>query len=115
MLPYPPIGTGEECHKKSTADNSTVSVNGLQEGTCLPAPQNGLCGHKHGDRNHLHCDALGTPSKSETTMNGNRENKSCSAETTVWIRCDVYDTGIGIPGMLAYYLIIGMYSLLNNR
>lgn len=97
VLPYPPIGTGEECHKKSTADNSTVSVNGLQEGTCLPAPQNGLCGHKHGDRNHLHCDALGTPSKSETTMNGNRENKSCSAETTVWIRCDVYDTGIGIP------------------
>ncbi|XP_038899360.1 histidine kinase 5 [Benincasa hispida] len=97
VLPYPPIGTGEECHKKSTADNSTVPVHGLQEGTCLPASQNGLSGQKHGDRNNLHCDAPGTPSKSETTMNGNRENKSCSTETTVWICCDVYDTGIGIP------------------
>lgn len=102
MLPYPPTGKGEECHKKSTADNATLPANGLQEGTCPPAPQNGSCGQKHGDRNNLHCDAPGTPSKSETTMNGNRENKSCSPETTVWIRCDVYDTGIGIPGMLAY-------------
>ncbi|KAL4022168.1 hypothetical protein IC575_015893 [Cucumis melo] len=97
VLPYPPIGTGEECHKKSTADNLTVPVNSLQDGTCLLASQNGLCGQKHSDRNHLHCDGPGTPSKSETTMNGNRENKSCSSETTVWIRCDVYDTGIGIP------------------
>ncbi|XP_022940285.1 histidine kinase 5-like [Cucurbita moschata] len=97
VLPYPPMGKGEECHKKSTADNSTVSVHGLQGGTCLPAPQNGLRGQKHGDRNHLHCDAPGTPNKSETIMNGNRESKSCSPETTVWIRCDVYDTGIGIP------------------
>ncbi|XP_023535220.1 histidine kinase 5-like [Cucurbita pepo subsp. pepo] len=97
VLPYPPIGKGEESPKKSTADNSTVPVNGWQEGTCLPTPQNGSRGQKHGDRNHLHFDAPGTPSKSETTQNGNRENESCSPETTVWIRCDVFDTGIGIP------------------
>ncbi|XP_040872220.1 histidine kinase 5-like [Glycine max] len=30
-------------------------------------------------------------------MNGDTEEQPYSAETTVWIRCDVYDTGIGIP------------------
>nr|KYP70303.1 Signal transduction histidine-protein kinase barA [Cajanus cajan] len=35
-----------------------------------------------------------TPNQSTISMN---EEQPHSAETTVWIRCDVYDTGIGIP------------------
>ncbi|KAK1290149.1 Histidine kinase 5 [Acorus calamus] len=35
--------------------------------------------------------------KSQTTPEGNTENHPHPHETTVWIRCDVYDTGIGIP------------------
>nr|KYP42904.1 Sensor protein rcsC [Cajanus cajan] len=33
----------------------------------------------------------------ECSMNGDTEEQTHSTETTVWIRCDVYDTGIGIP------------------
>ncbi|XP_004292894.1 PREDICTED: histidine kinase 5-like [Fragaria vesca subsp. vesca] len=36
--------------------------------------------------------------KSEASMNGDKEGEPHSSETkTVWLRCDVYDTGIGIP------------------
>ncbi|KAL5074483.1 hypothetical protein RYX36_013467 [Vicia faba] len=31
------------------------------------------------------------------SMNGDKEDQHHSAETSVWIGCDVYDTGIGIP------------------
>ncbi|KAK1323013.1 Histidine kinase 5 [Acorus calamus] len=34
---------------------------------------------------------------SQTMPEGNTENHPHPHETTVWIRCDVYDTGIGIP------------------
>ncbi|XP_045823633.1 histidine kinase 5-like [Trifolium pratense] len=34
---------------------------------------------------------------SECSMNDDTEDQTRSTETTVWIRCDVYDTGIGIP------------------
>lgn len=31
-------------------------------------------------------------------VNGDGEEQNGEPETTVWICCDVYDTGIGIPG-----------------
>ncbi|KAK2452808.1 Histidine kinase 5 [Trifolium repens] len=34
---------------------------------------------------------------SESSINDDTEDETRSTETTVWIRCDVYDTGIGIP------------------
>ena len=42
-----------------------------------------------------------TPNKTEAPRTEDMEEQSHSPEeTTVWIRCDVYDTGIGIPGKL---------------
>lgn len=46
---------------------------------------------------------LNTDHSSVSTQNGvlldkRTENGSHSHETVVWIRCDVKDTGIGIPG-----------------
>ncbi|CAI8609728.1 unnamed protein product [Vicia faba] len=35
--------------------------------------------------------------QNECSMNGDKEDQHHSAETSVWIGCDVYDTGIGIP------------------
>ncbi|KAK2398882.1 ethylene receptor [Trifolium repens] len=35
--------------------------------------------------------------KSEYSTNDDTEDQTHSTETTVWMRCDVYDTGIGIP------------------
>lgn len=35
---------------------------------------------------------------SDNTLNADAEEQNGLTETSVWIRCDVYDTGIGIPG-----------------
>lgn len=39
---------------------------------------------------------LNDPDRDETPM---EEDKADPQEQLVWIRCDVYDTGIGIPGI----------------
>ncbi|XP_027356714.1 histidine kinase 5 [Abrus precatorius] len=52
---------------------------------------------KEENQNHAFNDECRSPVKSECSMNGDTEEQPHSAETTVWIRCDVYDTGIGIP------------------
>lgn len=35
---------------------------------------------------------------SDNALNGDAEEQNGLTETSVWICCDVYDTGIGIPG-----------------
>ncbi|RDY08582.1 Histidine kinase 5, partial [Mucuna pruriens] len=74
-------------------NQSTISVNGVKEEKYVSTPQSGS------DRNlnHAFNDECRSPVKSECSMNGDTEEQPHSAETTVWIRCDVYDTGIGIP------------------
>lgn len=55
-------------------------------------------------QNHPLSDEPGTP-----VMNGTIDGDEEQAElpvTTVWIRCDVYDTGIGIPGKYKKYEIL---------
>lgn len=90
-----------------TTDQSTISENGLNEETQLSSPrtrcdQNLLEGIKHNDNlteNHSLNDECRSSVNSECSMNDDTEEKTHSTEATVWIRCDVYDTGIGIPGM----------------
>ncbi|XP_028807076.1 histidine kinase 5-like isoform X2 [Neltuma alba] len=67
-----------------SGDKSSESVSGLTEERYLSASQNGS-------------DECRSPVKSECSRNGDTEEQPHSTETTVWIRCDVYDTGIGIP------------------
>lgn len=52
----------------------------------------------NGDQNHAMSNECRSPVKSECPMNEDTKKQPHSTETTVWIRCDVYDTGIGIPG-----------------
>ncbi|XP_061374986.1 histidine kinase 5-like [Gastrolobium bilobum] len=69
--------------QKMTPNHSTISVNGVKEEKYL--------------QNHaINCECR-YPVKSECSMSGDTEEQPHSAEGTVWIRCDVYDTGIGIP------------------
>ncbi|KAI3698414.1 hypothetical protein L2E82_41942 [Cichorium intybus] len=42
-------------------------------------------------------DDLSISSKTDLLLNGHEDNETQSHETVVWIRCDVKDTGIGIP------------------
>ncbi|CAI8599515.1 unnamed protein product [Vicia faba] len=68
-----PIFSKAESIQKITSCQSTISLNVMKEEKYLSTPQN------------------------ECSMNGDKEDQHHSAETSVWIGCDVYDTGIGIP------------------
>ncbi|KAJ7966327.1 histidine kinase 5-like [Quillaja saponaria] len=88
----PSFGKAEGYHQKS-ADKKTDSMNEQKGQKCLPpsqasSDQKGHGGEKHGDA---------TPAKTESSVNGDCEGQLHSTETTVWVQCDVYDTGIGIP------------------
>ncbi|RVW84235.1 Histidine kinase 5 [Vitis vinifera] len=72
VIPEPSSGNGEGGPQMFIDDQSTVSANIPKEEKCL---------------SHLSLAAL---------QKEDKEN-SHPLETTVWIRCDVYDTGIGIP------------------
>jgi len=94
VVSEPPFAKAEG-HQKMTIEQSTNSAQGVKE------EKNCLVGQKHNDhpsQNHSFNDECRTSVKSECSMNGDTEEQTHSTETTVWIRCDVYDTGIGIPG-----------------
>ena len=47
---------------------------------------------------HNNWNEPNTPVKVEEHSSKDEERLPISSPSTVWIRCDVYDTGIGIPG-----------------
>lgn len=118
-----PTFTEAEGIQKITSDQSTISVNAVTEEKYLSTPQNGsdqnlVDGEKHDDhanQNHAFNDECRSPVKSECSMNGDTEEQHHSTETTVWIRCDVYDTGIGIPGIYSYYVVNLIFSLFIHK
>ncbi|KAJ4833413.1 hypothetical protein Tsubulata_049508 [Turnera subulata] len=86
VIPDPGFGKAEGNHQKP---------NGEQSGS------DQISSHrKHSEgppQNHVPKDEPHTPTKNGHAMTGNEEEDSQLKETTVWLRCDVYDTGIGIP------------------
>lgn len=108
VLPTLPWGKEDGCNQKLDAEQSTSQENGVKENN-KPTSQTNCdrkANHGHGNgsyHNHSHGDEPGTPNKTEAPRTGDMDQEqSHSPETTVWIRCDVYDTGIGIPGILLY-------------
>ncbi|KAI4316434.1 hypothetical protein L6164_024413 [Bauhinia variegata] len=107
VVPQPSFAKAEESQsqQKIPADKSGVSANGLKEEKYHPTSQNSsnqnsVDGQKladHSNRNHVFGDECRSPVKSECSVNGDTEDRHHSIETTAWIRCDVRDTGIGIP------------------
>ncbi|PON73151.1 Sortase system response regulator [Parasponia andersonii] len=103
VVPTPSWGKEEVCDKKLNAEQSTSPENGVNEDNKQTSQTN--CdrkahqGHGNGSyQNHSHGDEPRTPNKSGAPRNEDMDQEqSHSPETTVWIRCDVYDTGIGIP------------------
>ncbi|GLT47975.1 hypothetical protein SLA2020_216220 [Shorea laevis] len=98
VVPEPPFAKEASQHS-STADQSTNDV--PTEEKCASksqtnGDQNGVHGKKRGGSCHRHqLDEPRSPFKIGT-LDGDEEQTELP-ETTVWIRCDVYDTGIGIP------------------
>ncbi|KAK4274513.1 hypothetical protein QN277_017721 [Acacia crassicarpa] len=91
VVPEPSFAKAEVSLQKTSADQSSISGNGVEEKKYVSISQNSC------NQNQALSDEGRSPVKSECLMNGGTEEQPQSTETTVWIRCDVYDTGIGIP------------------
>ena len=105
VVPEPPFAKEGSQHRSdgSTANQSTTNV--VKEGTCISmsqtsSDQKGF----HSKKREGSCQNLSLSDEPGTpVINGTIDGDEKQAElpeTTVWIRCDVYDTGIGIPGMM---------------
>ncbi|KAE8735199.1 Histidine kinase 5 [Hibiscus syriacus] len=102
LVPEPPFAKEGSQHGSdgSTANQSTTSASKAESYTSTSktsSDQNEF----HGKKNEGLCQnntyrEPGTPVMNGTT-DGSEEQVELPA-TTVWLRCDVYDTGIGIPG-----------------
>ncbi|KAL7187158.1 hypothetical protein ACSBR1_037262 [Camellia fascicularis] len=105
VVPAPSSGMEEGSNQKITADRSTVSVNVHEQDKCVSLSQSccdkkGFHEEKHGDgpyKNLTLDDEPKTPVRNGASIDGGEENHLQPDETIVWICCDVYDTGIGIP------------------
>lgn len=98
MVPEPPFAKGS--YQKTKAYQSiTTSTNKEKD---QPTTQNGNEQKGLHDRKHSEVsfqDRLLVDEPRTLVKNGNSvDEDSEEQETTVWICCDVYDTGIGIPG-----------------
>ncbi|XP_022754433.1 histidine kinase 5-like [Durio zibethinus] len=101
VVPEPPFAKEGSQHGSdgSTANQSTTNV--AKEETCpsmsqTSSDQKGFHGKKQEDFCQNHSFSEPGTSVMNGTINGTKEQAEL-AETTVWICCDVYDTGIGIP------------------
>lgn len=95
--------------EKNSIDQSKVSDIVKKEDKCL-SPKQSPCHQRKASQKNDEPNILNRNETlnddDEPTSNGNasmvleeEENDSDEMqETTVWLRCDVYDTGIGIPG-----------------
>ncbi|XP_052210719.1 probable histidine kinase 1 [Diospyros lotus] len=105
MVVDPSSKMGEGSSQKITEDRSTDSANVREQDKQLSSShgssdKNGFHGRKHGEgpyENHKLDNEPKIPVRNGASMDGVEENCPYPRETTVWLRCDVYDTGIGIP------------------
>ncbi|CAK9174734.1 unnamed protein product [Ilex paraguariensis] len=92
-------------HQNTTVDQSSILDNICKDDKCSSTSESGCdkkssIGQKHGGgpcHNHTQNDEPKAPIKKGDLEDGDKENHYQPRETSVWIRCDVYDTGIGIP------------------
>ncbi|KAF5931712.1 hypothetical protein HYC85_027883 [Camellia sinensis] len=105
VVPAPSSGMEEGSNQKITADRPTVSVNVHEQDKCVSLSQSccdkkGFHENKHREgpyKNHTLDDEPKTPVRNGASIDGGEENHLQPDETIVWICCDVYDTGNGIP------------------
>ncbi|KAJ6956961.1 hypothetical protein NC653_039009 [Populus alba x Populus x berolinensis] len=99
----PCYGKAEGNHQKSSGDQSATTE--IKEDKPKLSSQNcsdrkGFHSKKYSEGpypNHLPSDAPQNPVKNGNTTDGDEGEEPQVPGTTVWLCCDVYDTGIGIP------------------
>lgn len=71
-------------------------------------------GHANASEPHEDSEHKNTPfDQNGDRMDEDKEKHASSEERVVWIRCDVYDTGIGIPGnfLLSTFVFLSLFSM----
>lgn len=94
MVPEPCSRKEEGYHQNFTDSDSTVSEYLVKEKTFssqITTNKNSFLGNKHGEGPNQTCAC------NAASVNLENEKYLHPHGTTVWLRCDVYDTGIGIP------------------
>lgn len=69
----------------------------MYSGTAITAAETAAGSPRNGDKDTLHCSI-----REDAIQNGvpaSEKFEDIEGEEVVWLRCDVYDTGIGIPGL----------------
>ncbi|XP_012444154.1 histidine kinase 5 [Gossypium raimondii] len=101
VVPEPPFAKegSQNGSAGSTANQSTTNV--PKEETCTSTSQTSSDQRGfHGKKHEGSCQDRSQSERGTPVTNGTidvTEEQAELPETTVWIRCDVYDTGIGIP------------------
>ncbi|MBA0807061.1 hypothetical protein Gohar_022889 [Gossypium harknessii] len=101
VVPEPPFAKegSQNGSAGSTANQSTTNV--PKEETCTSTSQTSSDQRGfHGKKHEGSCQDRSQSKRGTPVTNGTidvTEEQAELPETTVWIRCDVYDTGIGIP------------------
>lgn len=105
--PCPDVKQGS--HKRMASDHSKVLAKICKEDKCTSPSNNALdrkgsggCKDADGANERLLQKGEGNYSEQNGASIEDEVDDPNQQETTVWIRCDVYDTGIGIPG--TYFL-----------
>ncbi|XP_057718140.1 histidine kinase 5-like [Arachis stenosperma] len=98
VVTEPPFAKTEECNQKMNSEQSTTCSNGVKDHRYPSTLAKSGSDQNHHGSDHAFNNEFRSSVKSDYSMNGgDTEEENHSTETTVWIRCDVYDTGIGIP------------------
>ena len=96
MVPEP-SDINEQGSEKKSQDQSTDSANTNGNGHAINSTS-----HEEPELRNTSCDQNGDQ------MDRDKEGRKKAEERVVWIRCDVYDTGIGIPGTFFHVSSISM-------
>lgn len=108
VVPEPECIKADECHKKSITDQLTNGSTRLTD-----SPTSESCSNENGIQTE---QARKDPDESGLLNDNNKspdEEHKHSSGLTVWIRCDVYDSGIGIPGII-YVRFVRVFSCYCN-
>ncbi|XP_019176804.1 PREDICTED: histidine kinase 5 [Ipomoea nil] len=104
VVPEPSLGAKQGSHQKQSLDSLKSSSNNWKEDRCLSAShgkhdRTASFSYKDGEgtyENQMHKDGS-NHSVSSGALDDDVDAHPDQEEKTVWICCDVYDTGIGIP------------------
>ncbi|CAN4076523.1 unnamed protein product [Withania somnifera] len=104
VIPEPCPGVKQGSHKRMASDHSKVLAKICKEDRCTSPSHNALdrkgsreCKDADGVNERLMQNGEGNYSEQNGASTKDEVDDPNQQETTVWIRCDVYDSGIGIP------------------